>query len=90
MGQIRAVERALDPILQFFRQTSALALYPVFQRLSDALAAIRGRFVMSINDVPEIREIFAWARIEEVQTTYTIGSKGAKPAAELIIRGGSG
>lgn len=32
----------------------------------------------------------AWARIEEVQTTYTIGSKGAKPAAELIIRGGAG
>ena len=30
MGQIRAVERALDPILQVFRQTSALALYPVF------------------------------------------------------------
>lgn len=30
MGQIRAVEEALDPILQFFRQTSALALYPVF------------------------------------------------------------
>lgn len=30
MGQIRAVERALDPVLQLFRQTSALALYPVF------------------------------------------------------------
>lgn len=30
MGQIRPIERALDPILQFFRQTSALALYPVF------------------------------------------------------------
>jgi ABC-type nitrate/sulfonate/bicarbonate transport system, permease component len=30
MGQIRTVERALDPILQLFRQTSALALYPVF------------------------------------------------------------
>jgi sulfonate transport system permease protein len=30
MGQIRAVEQALDPILQLFRQTSALALYPVF------------------------------------------------------------
>lgn len=30
MGQIRPVERALDPILQLFRQTSALALYPVF------------------------------------------------------------
>ncbi|MGN8169851.1 ABC transporter permease [Agrobacterium sp. 22117] len=30
MGQLAAVERALDPLLQFFRQTSALALYPVF------------------------------------------------------------
>ncbi|WP_320200426.1 ABC transporter permease [Agrobacterium sp. rho-13.3] len=30
MGQVPAVERALDPLLQFFRQTSALALYPVF------------------------------------------------------------
>ena len=30
MGQIRVVERVLDPILQLFRQTSALALYPVF------------------------------------------------------------
>lgn len=30
MGQIPAVDRALDPILQVFRQTSALALYPVF------------------------------------------------------------
>ena len=30
MGQIPAVERPLDPILQLFRQTSALALYPVF------------------------------------------------------------
>ena len=30
MGQVRIIERSLDPILQLFRQTSALALYPVF------------------------------------------------------------
>ena len=30
MGQIRIIERSLDPVLQLFRQTSALALYPVF------------------------------------------------------------
>ena len=30
MGQVRVVETALDPILQLFRQTSALAVYPVF------------------------------------------------------------
>lgn len=61
-----------------------------FQRLSDQLRAIKGRFVLSINDVPEIREMFAWAHIEEVMTTYSIGAKndarGAR--AELIIQGG--
>lgn len=59
-----------------------------FQRLADILTGLKGRFLMSINDVPEIREIFAWARLEEVQTTYTIRGKGnAKAAAELLIRG---
>lgn len=60
-----------------------------FQRLSDHLRAVKGRFLMSINDVPEIRDIFAWARIEEVTTTYTIGSKtGSRGArAELLIEG---
>ncbi len=30
MGQINAIDRVLDPVVQLFRQTSALALYPVF------------------------------------------------------------
>ncbi|WP_237155634.1 ABC transporter permease [Oryzibacter oryziterrae] len=30
MGQLPAAERLIDPLLQLFRQTSALALYPVF------------------------------------------------------------
>lgn len=62
-----------------------------FQRLADLLRAIKGGFILSINDVPEIREIFAWARIEEVSTTYTIGSKASSRGerAELVIRGGS-
>lgn len=61
-----------------------------FQRLADHLRAVQGGFLMSINDVPEIRSIFAWARIEEVQTTYTIAGRGqARPAAELLIRGGT-
>lgn len=60
-----------------------------FQRLADGLRAIKGRFLLSINDVPAIRELFAWARLDEVQTTYTVGGNGqAKPGAELLIRGG--
>lgn len=58
-----------------------------FQRLSDLLRGIQGRFLMSINDVPEIRAAFAWAQIEEVQTTYSVaGKSGAHmPRAELLI-----
>lgn len=58
-----------------------------FQRLADALQHIKGRFLMSINDVPEIRDLFAWAVIDEVSTTYTIagGGKAREGRAELLI-----
>lgn len=59
-----------------------------FQRLADGLRGLKGRFLLSINDVPEIREIFSWAEIEPVRTTYSIAGKGQSiPAAELLIRG---
>ena len=61
-----------------------------FQRLADALKVVRGGFLLSINDVPEIRAMFGWACIEEVRTTYTIAAKAALPdRAELLIRGGA-
>lgn len=57
-----------------------------FQRMADKLRAIEGRFLLSINDRPEIRDLFAWADIEAVQTTYTIaGGDKASTAAELLI-----
>lgn len=57
-----------------------------FQRMADKLQAIEGRFLLSINDRPEIREMFAWAEIEAVTTTYSIaGGDKASPAAELLI-----
>lgn len=55
-----------------------------FQKMADQLAEIRGRFILSINDRPEIREVFARFRIEAVTTTYTVGPK-AIAAGELII-----
>lgn len=57
-----------------------------FARIAAHLAAAQGRFVMSINDVPAIRDLFSWARIDEVVTTYTVASRtGAKPVSELLI-----
>ncbi|MCU9850363.1 DNA adenine methylase [Defluviimonas sp. WL0024] len=55
-----------------------------FARLAELLAGLKGRFLMSINDVPEIREIFGRFSIRPVETTYTVGD-GARPAAELLI-----
>ena len=57
-----------------------------FQRLADMLKGIQGRFIMTVNDVPEIREMFAWAEIESAELTYTAGGNGkAKTVREVII-----
>lgn len=57
-----------------------------FERLSDLLKAAKGRFILSINDVPEIRELFAWATIEPVDLNYRLSGK-VTAARELIISG---
>lgn len=57
-----------------------------FERLADQLAAIKGRFLLSINDVPEIREVFAGFDMLEVQTTYTINKSKDRPKrGELLV-----
>ncbi|MAX15487.1 MAG: DNA methyltransferase [Sphingobium sp.] len=55
-----------------------------FQVLSDLLKALKGRFILSINDVPEIRELFAWAAINPVQLNYRVSGR-VTAARELII-----
>ena len=56
-----------------------------FDELAKLLKGIKGKFILSINDVPEIRQIFTGFHIKEVQTTYTIGTQSGKAAAELLI-----
>lgn len=57
-----------------------------FEQLSAVLKGIHGRFILSINDVPEIRQIFAWARLEEVELVYSVaGGDHVMDAKELII-----
>lgn len=58
-----------------------------FERLATALSAIQGRFILSINDVPEIRDTFAGFAMQQVETTYTISSRGALGGRkELLIQ----
>ena len=59
-----------------------------FLRLALLLGGIRGRFILSLNDLPEVRETFAGFEMTEIRTTYTISSKRNDPAgsrAELLI-----
>ena len=58
-----------------------------FARMAAVLAGIQGKFIMSINDVPQIRELFAAFRLTEVTTSYTIGRANdrASDRAELLI-----
>lgn len=55
-----------------------------FERLSALLGAIEGRFILSINDTPEIRAIFGRFAIEPVQLNYQLSGK-VTAARELII-----
>jgi len=62
-----------------------------FGCLAEALAGIEGRFLLSINDRPEIREIFGRFDMEDVETSYSLPGGGkAKKAGELIVSNGGG
>ncbi len=56
-----------------------------FERMADVLAELKGSFLLSLNDGPEVRRIFSRFEIEAVTTTYTIG-EAAREAAEVLIR----
>ena len=59
-----------------------------FGRLEERLRRLQGRFIMTVNDVPEIREMFHWAQIEAVELTSSAGGNGkSKSAREVIISG---
>lgn len=59
---------------------------PDFSRLAGALKGLRGRFILSINDTAEVRQIFPGFALAEVETTYSLQG-GGRPAKELIVTG---
>jgi len=56
--------------------------------LAEVLHSIKGRFILSINEHPEVRRLFAWAEIEVVRSAYTFNYRVRRPAQELLITGG--
>lgn len=59
-----------------------------FERLATASKAARGKMIISINDTPEVREIFAGLEQLPIETTYQIGTKSigkGQRVGELIV-----
>jgi len=58
-----------------------------FAVLAQSMRSMAGKSILSLNDMPEVREIFSGLRIEQVDLNYTIGAAtgGAKAVSEVII-----
>lgn len=56
-----------------------------FARLAVLLDAVKGQFILSLNDTPGVRETFANFRIQPVKTRYTISATSKQEASELLI-----
>jgi DNA adenine methylase len=57
-----------------------------FNVLAARLAQLKGKFIMSINDTPEVRKIFGEFKIREVTTRYTVGNaKKSDAVTELLV-----
>lgn len=57
-----------------------------YERLSERMATAKGKFVVSLNDHPDIRSCFARYQMEVVDIDYTVGGGRARaPRKELII-----
>lgn len=63
-----------------------------FGRLAQQLGGLKGRFLLSINDTPEIRKAFRGFAMEEVETSYSVSGKaaGRGRVRELLISGRTG
>lgn len=58
-----------------------------FNTMAARLRTLKGRFILSINDVPAIRETFEGFEMEEIGLRYTVGGGNGQAAKELIISG---
>ena len=58
-----------------------------FAHMAKLLHALKGRLILSLNDRPEVRELFAGYEFDEVCTTYTANARSPVRARELLITG---
>jgi DNA adenine methylase len=56
-----------------------------FVKMEERLRGIRGKFVLSLNDLPEVRELFSKYQLHEIETPYSAQKSAGKRYRELLI-----
>jgi DNA adenine methylase len=56
-----------------------------FVKFEERLRRIRGKFVLSINDLPEVRKLFRRYAMREIELSYTSQMTAGKRFRELLI-----
>jgi DNA adenine methylase len=56
-----------------------------FRKMAELLAKLRGKFVLSLNDVPEARAIFKKFHIKEIELAYTAQKVAGRRYLEVLI-----
>lgn len=59
-----------------------------YARMAGLAKSIKGRMIISVNDIPEMRIAFAGLKVDRVELNYSVGGGGRskQAAGELIIR----
>ena len=58
-----------------------------YDRMAELARTIKGKMVISVNDIPEMRRAFAGLEMERLEIRYSVGGSGkSKTTGELVIR----
>ncbi|EJA5988950.1 DNA adenine methylase [Salmonella enterica] len=57
-----------------------------YSRMAELAKSIKGKMMISVNDIPEIREAFAGLEIQSLDHQYSVSGGKRTPSRELIIR----
>lgn len=61
-----------------------------YEKMSEIMRLMKGKIIVTVNDIAEMRECFSDFVIEQLEITYTLGKakdgKRANKSCELLIR----
>jgi len=56
-----------------------------YSKMADILGGLKAKFILSINDLPEMRETFKGFKIKSVTLKYSVAEKQSTVGKELLI-----